>query len=72
MTLEELKLHMMAVPFKPFTLNIADGRRIPVPARDFILTPLERGRTVIVYQVDERHDVLDLMLITGITFEAPP
>lgn len=70
MSLEELRKCIVASPFVPFTLNIADGRRIPVIGRDFILVPPEKGRTVVVYQRGGEFDLLDALLITGISFEA--
>ena len=70
MSVEELRRHIVASPFRSFTLNIADGRRIPVIGRDFILIPPEKGRVVVVVQRDGEMDLLDSMLITGITFEA--
>ncbi len=70
MALDELKRSIMAVPFRPFMLNIADGRRIPVIGRDFIITQPEKGRTVVVFHRDGSYDLLDGMLITDVTFEA--
>ena len=65
---EELCKHITAVPFRPFTINMTDGRRIPVFGRDFImLSP--SGRIVDVFQRDNDHDILASMLITGITFD---
>jgi len=49
MSVDELRKCIVASPFIPFTLNIADGRRIPVTGRDFILVPPETGRIVMVY-----------------------
>jgi hypothetical protein len=69
-SVDELRICIVASPFLPFTLNIADGRRIPVPGRDFILVPPEKGRTVLVYQRDGELDMLDAMLITGVSFES--
>jgi hypothetical protein len=69
MSIDELRKCIIASPFIPFTLNIADGRRIPVIGRDFILVPPEKGRTVLVYQRDGEIDLLDALLITGVSFE---
>ncbi len=70
MTADTIREHITAVPFRPFTLHIADGRAIPVHARDFILvSPL--GTFVDVYQRDDRQDVLYTELITGIGFDPP-
>ena len=70
MSVDELRKCIVASPFRPFTLNIADGRRIPVIGRDFVLVPPEKGRTVVVYQRDGDFDLLDALLITGISFES--
>jgi hypothetical protein len=70
MSVDEIKKCIVAAPFQPFTLEIADGRRIPVIGRDFILAPPEKGRTVIVYQHNGSFDLLDAMLITGVSFES--
>lgn len=72
MSIEELRNNIVASPFVPFTLNVADGRRIPVVGRDFILVPPEKGRKVVVYQKNGTYDLLDAMLITGMTFESTP
>jgi hypothetical protein len=69
-TADEIRKHIKAVPFRPFTLNVADGREIPVFDRDFIiLSP--SGRVVEVYQKDDSSDYLDTSLITGVGFVAP-
>lgn len=70
MSVDELRKCIIASPFVPFTLNIADGRRIPVTGRDFILVPPEKGRMVLVYQRNGEFDILDAMLITGVSFES--
>jgi hypothetical protein len=70
MSADELRRCIVASPFRPFTLNIADGRRIPVIGRDFILIAPEKGRTVLVFQSNDDFDILDSMLITGVSFEA--
>jgi hypothetical protein len=70
MSIDELRKCIVASPFIPFTLNIADGRRVSVIGRDFIFVPPERGRTVLVYQRNGELDLLDAMLITGVSFEA--
>jgi hypothetical protein len=72
MSVDELRKNMIATPFQPFTLNIADGRRVPVSGRDFILVPPDKGRTVVVYQRDGIYELLDAMLIIGISFPANP
>lgn len=70
MTAAEIRKQITKVPFRPFTLHMADGQTIRVHARDFILvSPL--GLTVDVYQADDDHDILDMALITSISFDPP-
>ena len=71
MTAGEIRKHIVAQPFRPFFLHVADGRRIPVVGRDFALVS-PRGRLVDVYQPDDAHDILDAFLVTGVSFDPPP
>ena len=70
MPVDELRKCIVASPFRPFTLNIADGRRIPVIGRDFIFVPPEKGRIVLVFQRNDEFDILDSTSITGVSFES--
>ena len=70
MSADELRKCIVASPFRPFILNIGDGRRIPVMGRDFIIIAPEKGRSVVVYQRNDDFDILDTMLITGVSFES--
>jgi hypothetical protein len=63
MTIEQLQAIHQAVPFRLFTVHVADGRQFDVPHRDF-LSHSPRGRTVIVYHDDDSFSVLDLPLVT--------
>src|SRR5436190_21908584 len=49
MTIEQLRAAREANPFRPFTIDLADGRSLPVPHRDY-LSMSPGGRTAIVYQ----------------------
>lgn len=54
-----------ALPFRPFTVHLADGRQIAVRHQDYaFLSPT--GRTLIVYEDDDSFQILDLMLATGV------
>ena len=71
MSAEELRSFIIAVPFQPFTICTIDGRGIPVKDRDFILvTPT--GRHTYIFQPDDSRTVLDVELILGADFAAPP
>ena len=66
MTKEALRKAITHEPFKPFSLNVADGRRLNVPHQDYI-SMHPRGRTVVVFGHDEDLEILDVMLITGLS-----
>jgi hypothetical protein len=69
MTIEQLRAWCETVPFRPFTIHLADGRAIPVRHREFIM-PSPSGRTVSVYLPDDTLHVIDLLLVTDL--EAAP
>lgn len=65
MTIEQLKNVYDAKPFCPFNLHLADGRKIAVRHRDFILAA-PKGRTFIVAEPDGRFHILDLLMVTDL------
>ena len=71
MTSDEIRKHIVATPFKPFWIHVADGRRIAVRARDFILVS-PQGRLVDIYQPDDAHDILEVFHVTGVSFDPVP
>jgi hypothetical protein len=71
MTLQELNAVHSAVPFRPFTIRVVDGRSFRITHRDYIsASPV--GRTVITYGTDGSFSILDLLLVTELSVEAPP
>jgi hypothetical protein len=65
MTIGKIKELYDARPFRPFNIRLADGRKIPVRHREFVaISP--SGRTMIVYQPDDSHDIIDILLITSL------
>jgi hypothetical protein len=69
MTIEKLRDFCDAAPFKPFVIQLADGRAIAVHHRDFIAAA-PSGRTVTVYQPDDSLNVIDLLLVTDLEIAA--
>jgi hypothetical protein len=65
MTIEQLRTLHQARPFKPFTINLADGRAIPVLHNEF-LSRSPSGRTIIVHQPDDSFELIDYLLITSL------
>jgi hypothetical protein len=65
MTTDRLRDVCQAQPFRPFTMHLADGRRIPVCHREFLLSS-PSGRTVVVYQPDDLLNIVDMLLVTDL------
>lgn len=65
MTIERLRNFYEAQPFQPFVIHLADGREIPVGSPEYMASA-PSGRTVIVYQPDDRWNVVDLLLVTDL------
>ncbi len=63
MTTEQFRATSHLQPFRPFTIQMADGRAFHVNHPDFIAQS-PSGRTVIVFQSDESYSVLDLLLMS--------
>lgn len=65
MTVERLRAFHRAVPFRPFTIRVADGRSFHVPHPELLsLSP--SGRTVHVEYGDDEFSTIDLLLVTEI------
>ena len=62
MSPDAVKKFMHASPWKPFTLCLADGRKIDVPHPDFISIS-RAGRTVVLTNVDDEFEMVDVFLI---------
>jgi len=69
MTIEQFRATLQQLPFRPFTIRMADGRSFEVAHRDFIAQS-PSGRTVIVVQENESYSVLDLLLMTELAVQA--
>ena len=53
-----------ATPFRPFSVNLADGRELEVPHRDFI-SHSPNFRILPIWQEDDSCDFVDFMLVIG-------
>ncbi len=68
MTIQQLRTAHKAAPFRPFTVQMADGRSFHVPHPDFLfMSP--SGRTVIVCQEEDELSILELLLMTEIKMD---
>lgn len=65
--LEQVRKAYRAEPFVPFVLHLANGRRIPVRERFFMMLP-PRCRTITVAVSDDAMDFIDAALVTDLKF----
>lgn len=70
MTVEQLRAAREAVPFKPFTIRLADGQAIDVPHPEFLMVTPIASRTFVVATSAESYRVIDLLLVTSLDFGA--
>jgi hypothetical protein len=70
MTVEQLKNVHGAVPFRPFTVHMGDGRSFRIDHPEF-LSRSQSGRTIVVHQPDDSFSVLDMLLVTKLEVHPP-
>ncbi|HEY0457075.1 MAG TPA: hypothetical protein VGE41_11920 [Verrucomicrobiae bacterium] len=61
--IEEIRQALHAEPFRPFWIYLADGGRLRVRHQDFVAIE-PAGRELIVYQSDNSHQIVDVLMIT--------
>jgi len=64
MKAETLQRLIEANPFQPFSINLADGRELKVPHRDFV-SHSPNYRMLSVWHKDDSCDIVDFMLVIG-------
>jgi hypothetical protein len=67
---ESLEEVIRAVPFRPFSLMLADGTRLAVSHPEWIMLP-PGTRTAVHMTPDERVRILDVGLVLGVDVEPP-
>lgn len=68
MTTDQIRELYRARPFKPFRVHLADGESVLVKSPEFMwMTP--GGRTLFVSPGGEAAEIIDLLLVTRITFD---
>ncbi|MEE9294942.1 MAG: hypothetical protein V3W34_08295 [Phycisphaerae bacterium] len=67
MTIDQLRKVHQATPFRPFTLQIADGNEVHVPHPEFLWFPPQGSRTIFVATPgQEGVKIIDLLLVASI------
>jgi len=69
MTIDKVRQLYESEPFRPFSLNLADGREVVVQHPEF-LAQAPSGRTIVVYQPDDSFNIVDLQLVTDLDVKA--
>jgi len=69
MTSEKIHELHLARPFRPFTIHLADGRKIPVHHPEF-MAESPTGRIAIVFRANGTHEYIDLLLVTSVEVKA--
>ena len=69
---DQVRKILNAVPFRPFTVEIAGGREVPVKHIDYAqFSPA--GRTLVVFSdEDDAADIIDVFLITRLGLAKTP
>ena len=65
MTIEQLRNAHQARPFRPFVLNLSDGRHYEVINTEF-LSHSPSGRTIVVHLPDDRIEIVDLLHVVSL------
>jgi hypothetical protein len=68
MTSEQLKTLHEAKPFRPFTIHMADGTSVPVNHPELLLRT-QGGRTAFVNTEGEMVTIVNLLLVTKLTYQ---
>jgi len=68
MTTQQLRLLHQAKPFRPFTIHMADGTSVQVNQPELLLHT-QGGRTAFVNTEGEHVTIVDLLLVTKLTYQ---
>jgi hypothetical protein len=68
MTTEQLKTLHKAKPFRPFTIHMADGTSVDVIHPELLLHT-QGGRTAFINTEGEKVTIVDLLLVTKLTYQ---
>jgi hypothetical protein len=65
MTIEQVRKAREQVPFKPFTIYLADHRRFEIPHQDFLWV-MPNGRTIGIADENGAAEIVDLLHVTSL------
>ncbi len=64
----DIRLHLNAQPFIPFTVHVADGREYRIPTPDHAHVYPSGGR-VSIFTDDDREFILPALLLSGLALD---
>ena len=65
MTTERFRELVNAEPFEKFAIHLADGREVTVHHPEYVALS-GSGRTAVVFQPEDRMNIIDLLLVTDL------
>lgn len=70
MHIDDIKKALRAEPFRPFIVNLADGRTFAINHPEFLAVPPDGRRTIIVFLPgEEGFEIIDPTLVTSLTID---
>ena len=66
MTTEAIRTVLQRQPFRPFTLNLANGLQIQVPDQEHIALHPD-GKTFVIFEPAGGYRIVDIPLVTDIS-----
>lgn len=66
MTIDQLREVQGTRPFRPYTLELANGSEVPVPHPELLLINPKNPRTAVVAMPDGGFKIVDLLLVAAI------
>lgn len=66
MAIDQIRDVQSAIPFRPYVLELADGKEIPVPHPELLWTNPKNPRTVVVGTSEGGMKIVDLLLVATI------
>ena len=71
MRIEELKKAMDERPFRPFSIRMADGRKIQITHPDTVAWESDRARSAFCIVPGGGWEIIDIALATSLDMQAP-
>jgi hypothetical protein len=71
MGISEIRDMRRKQPFRPFTIDLADGREFPIEHGDFLLISRSE-RSFVVAELEGGYEIIDPMMVTSLSVSEAP